>query len=101
MVLEKSGVEQPVRNWAEKDGWFCFKMTPMGKRGLPDHFFFNKFPCLVIMEFKRPGKKVAKDSIQDYMINILVKLGWPVYIVDNKDDGIRILKTEKARILGS
>ena len=52
---EKTAVENKVRRWAEQNGYFCFKLTPMGMIGLPDHFFFGEFPNLVIMEFKRPG----------------------------------------------
>ena len=99
--LEKQHVEQPVRHWAERNGFVCFKYTPFGKRGIPDHFFFGPFPLLVIIEFKRPGRKVEPGSLQEYTIKILRQLGWPVYVVDNKDDGIRLLKTEKERILGT
>lgn len=97
-MSEKTEVENKVRKWADANGYYSFKLTPMGKRGLPDHWFIGKFPNLVIMEFKAPGKKVAKGSLQEYVIGILRVLQWPVYIVDNPDHGIRILKEAKQTV---
>ena len=96
---EKEEVENKVKHWAERNGWYCWKFTPMGKRGFPDHLFFSKFPCLVLIEFKAPGRKPR--PLQEYVIGILLRLGWPVYVVEDKDDGIRILKEERERLLGS
>jgi hypothetical protein len=104
-MSEKTEVENKVRKWAELNGWYCWKITPMGKRGFPDHLFFKRFPCLVIIEFKAPGKRVKSGSLQEYVITILLRLGWPVYVVNDPEIGKQILRDleEKysERILGS
>lgn len=92
-------VEGPVVDWAKKHKWLHLKINGLGKRGFPDQFFFGHPRVLVMMEFKAPGRK--PKPIQKYIHEWLIRLGWPVYIVDRADDGIRILKEERKRGLES
>ena len=92
-------MERPVVDWAQKHGWYTLKINGLGKRGFPDHFFFGKPRVLVMIEFKAPGK--SAKPLQKYVHGILRGLGWPVYVVRDKEEGIDILRTEKARALAS
>lgn len=100
-MSEKTEVENKVREWAEQNRWFCWKITPMGMKGLPDHVFVKKFPCLVFIEFKAPGKGLTEGSLQEYIVGILKKLGWPMYVVNDAEYGKRILRECEERILGT
>ena len=91
MDKEKAAVENPVKAHAERTGWFCFKVTPMGRRGFPDHLFFYRYPTIAIIEFKAEGKSLKVGGLQEYIINLLLKLGWPVYVVNDPEVGKQLL----------
>jgi len=98
-----TGPEAPIENkvvdWAKRNGWYTLKINGMGKKGFPDHFFFASPRLLVMIEFKAPGRK--PKPIQLYIHKILRALQWPVYVVDNVQQGIEILQDEKAAALKS
>jgi len=85
----ESSVEDDVVAWAEQNGWLVRKMQYPGRRGCPDRFFFRD-GYLVIIEFKRPGKKTA-DPIQVREHKRYADAGWPVHVVNNRDEAKRIL----------
>jgi len=92
-------VERPVVEWAKKNEWYTLKINVQGKIGFPDHFFFGAPRCLVMMEFKAPGKQLK--PIQAYVHKKLAALGWPVHVITSKESGINVLIAERARAVDS
>ena len=88
---EYDKVEKPVVDYANSLGWLTLKINGLGKRGFPDHFFFGPGRTLVMIEFKCPGKKASK--LQHYIHRWLRGLGWPVYVVNTKEQGIDIIES--------
>lgn len=86
----EASVEEDVVAWAENQGWHVRKMQYPGRRGCPDRFFFRG-GSLVIIEFKRPGKKKA-DPLQVREHLRYAEVGWKVHVIDNRDDAKRILR---------
>ncbi len=85
----EASVEEAVVAWAEANGWLVRKMQYPGRRGCPDRFFFKNGE-LVIVEFKRAGKTKA-DPLQVREHKRYNAACWNVYIVNNFDEGVRIL----------
>lgn len=54
--MVESIVELTTVNRAEKAGWFCRKVTWMGRRDAPDRLFI-KGGRTVWIEFKKPGTR--------------------------------------------
>lgn len=88
MTLEIPGVQNPVMDYARKTGWLAWRMQIMGRNGCPDAFFF-KDGCLVIMEFKVPGKKPTPQQLKRHAE--LRAAGFEVHVVDDPEKGKFIL----------
>lgn len=93
-------IEKAVVKWAKQHRWLTLKINVQGTKGWPDHFFFGKPKLLVMMEFKRPGRTKV-DKLQAYVHGLLRTVGWPVYVVNNVEEGIGILKEERTRALAT
>jgi hypothetical protein len=78
-------VERAVCRWADEHGIYHTKFTPQGKRGL-DRIFWRPRGQLMVIEFKRPGKRPTK--LQIYNMEKLRKLDYDVRWTDNKDEAI-------------
>lgn len=90
---EAKQVEGPVVRWADRNKWLHLKINVLGNRGWPDHFFFGYPKILVMIEFKAPGHKPKPH--QERVHRLLRMVGWPVYVVHTKEQGIRILQEER------
>jgi hypothetical protein len=86
----ESSIEKGVCEWAVKRGWLAWKLWGFNQVGLPDRIFIYKFPTIIFMEFKRPGKKPRR--IQERVGKELAIRGFPWYSVDNKDAAILTLQ---------
>lgn len=97
-ILEKNHVQNPVVRWAKEHGILAVRFTPYGEIGWPDYIFCIPGGRTVWIEFKIPGE--PPELIQEYRHNQLRERGQYVYVVDNKELGIRILETflDSARI---
>ncbi|MEO0624109.1 MAG: VRR-NUC domain-containing protein [Pseudomonadota bacterium] len=80
-------IERDLVTWAEQNGWLVRKLT--GKRGDPDRMFLRG-GFVVFMELKRPGNEARK--LQRFVHNKYMAAGHPVHIVDNVEQGQRILQ---------
>jgi hypothetical protein len=88
IVLEKD-VEVPVVQRARDRGILVVKQTHAGARSHPDRAFYFPHGRLVQIEFKAPGKL---PTAQQYdTITKLLALGYEVYVVDSKDDGLMLI----------
>ena len=85
----EASVEDDVVAWAENRGWLVRKMQYVGRRGCPDRFFFRN-GNLVIIEFKRPGRK-GPDPQQAREHKRYAEAGWKVHTINCRDTAKRIL----------
>ena len=90
-ILEKNHVQDPVVRWAKEHGIVAIRFTPYGEVGWPDHIFVFPGGVTVWVEFKAPGKLPTR--LQAYRHEQLRSLDHVVYVINNKELGIRILKT--------
>ena len=89
-VRLEGDIEKRVRDAATADGWWVLKLVCLGHRGFPDRWFIKPGPTIVLMEFKRPGKKVRK--LQEHVCKKLEALGFEVWWdVDNYEVAMEIL----------
>jgi len=89
MRLLERQVEGPVVAFAKKHRVEVVKLNGMGKRSLPDRMFLYGTRVLFI-EFKRPGEEPTEA--QWVLHERWRKLGHRVYVVDAKDEGVRLIK---------
>lgn len=84
----ESYVERKACKWAKSNGWFIRKLSWIGRPSAPDRFF-AKGGRVVLIEFKRRGKKPTK--LQAREIEELREAGVETYVCDNADDAITVL----------
>lgn len=84
-------IQKKVAEYAESLGFLARRnyVRAGGARGWPDTEFYLPGGAVVMMEFKRPGKKPSK--IQQHRIDELRKLDHEVHVVDNVEQGKAIL----------
>lgn len=82
-------IEDDVVAFAENRGWLVRKMQYPGRRTCPDRWFF-KDSKLVIVEFKRQGKKRA-DPGQVREHRRYAEAGWKVHVVNDRDQAAKLL----------
>lgn len=87
-LREVSGVEEPVVEFARRNGWKVRKLQFIGRRSAPDRLFFKKDRLPIFVEFKRPGKK--PDVQQQREIDRMRANGLTVYVISDVDEGCRI-----------
>lgn len=58
-------IEQECVDLAEADGWWVRKVGYIGRRGAPDRWL-AKAGELLIVEFKRPGKKPDPHQVREH-----------------------------------
>ena len=93
-VRLESSVERPVCEHATARQITFLKLNVRYRRGWPDVMFLFDNAVVVFVEFKRPGEKQRK--LQVYIGGVLMRLGFPVYVVDNVEAGIRLLERYRA-----
>ena len=88
-VHSESYIENKVCKYAESLGVEQRKFVTPNRRSAPDRIFFAMGGCTLFIEFKRKGGKTT--SGQDREISRLKALGFPVHVIDNIDDGKRVI----------
>ena len=83
-VIRESVVERKVCDYAESLGWFQFKLTSSGTRGVPDRIYFRNCETLLI-EFKSETGKLS--SYQKYFIEKLTDSGAVVEVIHSVEAG--------------
>ena len=89
MSLEKK-IEKKVCDYAKKNGFLALKINVVGERGWPDRLFIDPDGWCVWIEFKAPGKK--PDPIQQHRMEDLMNRGIPVFVIDNEEIGLAVIK---------
>jgi len=82
-------VEGQVTKIAEEMGFLSRKMKYIGRTGCRDRDFYG-FGHVLLVEFKRPGGPVRKSQQREKAR--LAAVGVTVYVIDNIEDGITLLK---------
>lgn len=89
-MVERNTVELPVCRWGEAHGIPHYKMSTQFTRSWPDRMHLVPGGRPVFIEYKRPG--AVPTPKQQVKIDSLHALGYAVFIVDDKRDGIFILE---------
>lgn len=87
--LEKA-IEKSVKSYARSLGVIVRKWVSPSQRGVLDDLFFFPHGCLLIVEFKRKGRKPTKKQQQE--IDTLTKQGFEVRVVDSTVNGKALIK---------
>lgn len=86
--MKESKIEYEVCKYAESKGFLVFKFSSPSQRGVPDRIFLKNRNTFFI-EFKSPGKKPTK--LQMFIFKKLKQQDFKTYIVDNIDDGKKLI----------
>lgn len=80
--MRETDYESFCKRYVEEKGGFYIKLPAMYHLGIPDRIALLPWSCVFLVETKTPVGKVSK--IQDYMHVKIRKMGFKVYIVDDK-----------------
>lgn len=83
-------IEEPCVRRAKKIGLVIRKMNGLGFRSWPDRLFIG-LKRRVWVEFKAPGE--TPTDAQKLMHKILRACGEEVYVIDNKEEGLRLVNS--------
>ena len=94
-TLEKD-VERKVALWAKNNGIIAIKLHGTNQKGIPDRMFGYK-GRVIFIEFKRTiGGRLS--LFQKTFKSKLEKSNFPVYIINNYENSIKLLKEWKGKI---
>lgn len=85
-MLERD-IEKAVCEYAKKNGVLSFKIPASqygNSAGWPDRVFLYQGRTLFV-EFKAPGKTMT--PLQEVQARKLQKVGYPVWMIDNRENG--------------
>ena len=86
-MLEKT-IERYFKKKIEENGGECIKLT--GLVGIPDRMVLLPEGKMFFVELKQKGKKPR--AIQTFIHNKLRKLGFNVYVIDDKYKIVEVFK---------
>lgn len=85
----ESKIEQAVTKYALSQGWLSYKFVSPANRSVPDRIYLKE-GRVIFIEFKATGKKPSK--LQTYTHLKFTDHGFPVYVIDNIEDGKHLMK---------
>lgn len=91
----EGSIEESCRTYAKERGWDSRKMNGLGFRDWPDRLFIppvvrrRRQRSSFWVEFKKPGE--VPTPSQATKIALLRARGEEVYVLDNRDDFIKVL----------
>ena len=88
--MTEKQIEKAIKEKAIELGYLTYKFTSPSNRGVPDRLFINPSGYIFFIEFKsKDGKLTAlQKKVHEDFGNRRVS----VYVVDNPEKGINILK---------
>jgi hypothetical protein len=92
-MLEKQ-IEERVCTYAKEKGFLVYKFTSPARMAVPDRMFI-KNGKVWFCEFKRGGEKPSPPQEREH--KRLRDAGVTVYVIDNVEDGKRMIDAENAR----
>lgn len=84
-------IEREVRLYATQKGIANQKFNSQNKAAVPDRIFFPGKGKVFFIEFKRLGAKATPAQLREH--KRLRDLGFEVFVVDNTNDGVRVINT--------
>ncbi len=87
--LEKD-IERKVCDYAKSLKMLCYKFTSPSRRSVPDRMLITEMGEVWFIEFKRRG--CVPTPAQQVEINKIRKTGIAVFVVDNVEQGKRIVE---------
>jgi hypothetical protein len=85
----ESEVERPACVYAKSRRWLTEKIAHAGRRGFPDRYFLRD-GITILIEFKRPDEEPTTQQLKRH--KEIREHGGTVYVVDNLDEAMRILR---------
>lgn len=98
-IDERTRVEQAVQRWATQHGLLYIKLELQHHKGQPDDMFYLPGGRPILMEFKAPGEE--PDPLQEFTHQQLRYLGYEIYVIDDPQEGVKILANKLAAKKGS
>lgn len=86
----ESRIEKRVCEYAESKGVNAYKWVAPGHKNVPDRIFIGN-NVIWFCEFKAPGKEPRKSQVRE--IERLRSKGHMVFVIDNTEDGKRMVDT--------
>ena len=81
--MREAALEQRIKKITEKHGGLCWKFTSPSMTGVPDRICLFPGGHVVFVELKRPGRLSGTSAKQDYVIELLTRLGFNCFVVDD------------------
>lgn len=81
--MRESDIEKYLVSQCRRRGYECRKNVSPGRRGPLDRLVLASYPVMAFVEVKAPEGHTS--SAQDREIVRLEALGYPVYVLQNKD----------------
>jgi hypothetical protein len=88
--LEKV-IEEKVCDYAKSQGWLVYKFTSPARHAVPDRLLLRN-GRVIFIEFKRGGEKPSPPQEREH--KRLRDAGITVYVIDNVEDGKRMIDAE-------
>ncbi len=88
----ESSLETTFNKEAAKRGLLSLKLVALSRRGFPDRTLLGKNKTIFFVELKRLGEKPKAHQL--WWHRLLRKLGFNVYVCDNKEQAIAIFEKE-------
>jgi len=85
----ESRIQSSVVRYAKSKGYIARKFSSQYDVGNPDYIFITPNGIVLFIEFKGSGKKPTQK--QELIINLLINQGCLVFVIDNIEDGKRLI----------
>ncbi len=91
MTLLEKQIEEKVCTYAKEKGFLVYKFTSPARAAVPDRMFVRSGRVFFV-EFKRSGQKPTPPQEREH--KRLRDAGITVYVIDNVEDGKRMIDAE-------
>lgn len=85
MGKREASIEHYLRDRVKAEGGEIRKLQWIGRRGAPDRLIWWSFPRVALIEVKAEGETVEERSLQGREIRRMRRDGWPVYVVNTRE----------------
>ena len=88
----ESSLEQSVRKYVARCGGKAYKWVSPGNPGVPDRICLFPGARVIFVELKKPGAKDGRSVQQRKVGAFLQKLGFTVWLINDREDFINRLE---------
>ena len=88
LVLEKD-IEKRVCDYAKDNNFLVYKFTSPMRAAVPDRLLIHPTGHVIFIEFKKSGEKPTPAQEREHLRLRQHKVS--VYVIDNVDDGLRMV----------